>query len=925
MELPKAYNPKDVEDAIYKKWEDSGYFNPDKTSKHRNIEASKHRSIETRKQRSKKAKYFSIVMPPPNVTGTLHVGHAMTLALEDIMTRFHRMRGDDTVWIPGTDHAAIATQAKVEKLLKEKGQSRRSLGRQKFLAEVEKFAQLSQDTMRRQMRKMGSSCDWSREAYTLDEPRSLAVRAMFKKMYDDGLIYRGERVVNWCPVCASTLADDEVLYREEDGQLYYIIYKISPRESLVVATTRPETKLGDTALAVNPKDGRYKKYIGKEFDVDLAGHKIHVRVIPERSVDPNFGTGVVGVTPAHSMADSQMAEKNHLVAVKVIGQDAKMTEAAGKYAGLAVADARAKFVADLQTDGLIEKIEDIKHNVGICYRSETVVEQLPSKQWFVSVSSKFKVPSSKIKGIKSGAKASLKELALAAVKNGQIKILPERFEKTYFHWMNDLRDWCISRQIWFGHQIPVWYCQDCRKKQESKKEKKQLNNSAIEQLGIIVAIEAPKGCPSCKGRNIVQDPDTLDTWFSSGLWTFSTLGWPLTRVIFVRHGEAEGNANGVNDDGSADFVNKLTGRGRAQVEKTATALKEMGVKCIFSSPVLRAKQTAEIISSALDLEINFDERLRELGLGPYSGRPVSEYAKARFSMEAWIKDGKTVPQTESYEELKKRTSEFLRELVQTHIGETIAVVSHGDPIALMATFGDGRLWSDDYPAPGGIMQIMLDTAGRQSNELARFHPTSVLETAYDILFFWVARMILMTTYALGEIPFETVYLNGLVRDEQGRKMSKSLGNAIDPLTVAEKYGTDAVRLSLVLGTSPGNDVKLSEEKIAGFRNFTNKLWNIGRYVLSISNFQFPISKQIPNPKSKTLADRWLVSKLNRLILEVTDDLENFRFSEAGEKLREFTWGDFADWYIEINKIQPNNPLLLTTYYLLLKLWHPFMP
>jgi len=736
MDLPKAYNPKDVEDAIYKKWEDSGFFNPDKNKKGK--------KVPLRGMSRRDTKHFSIVMPPPNVTGILHVGHAVMLALEDIMTRYHRMRGDDTVWIPGTDHAAIATQTKVEKILKEKGESRHSLGREKFLAEVEKFAESSKDTIHRQIRKMGCSLDWSREAYTLDDQRSLAVRTMFKKMYDDGLIYRGERIVNWCPVCASTLADDEVEYKEEDGQLYYIIYKISSRESLVVATTRPETKLGDTALAVNPKDERYKKYIGKEFDIDLAGHEIHVRVIGERGVDQNFGTGIVGVTPAHSMIDWQMAEKNDLQIVKVIGQDGKMTEAAEKYAGMKVEEARAKFVADLKAAGLLEKTEDIKHNVGICYRSGDIVEQLPSKQWFVNVNSQFAIRNSKIKGVKSGAKVSLKELALAAVKNGQIKILPERFEKTYFHWMNDLRDWCISRQIWFGHQVPVWYCKksEIRNPKSETNSKFQIPDSKFD-CPPIVGIESPIKCPHCGGTDLVQDPDTLDTWFSSGLWTFSTLGWP-----------------------------------------------------------------------------------------------------------------------ENQKNKKSRNQKI--------------------------------------------------------NDLERFHPTSVLETGYDILFFWVARMILMTTYALGEIPFETVYLHGLVRDEQGRKMSKSLGNVIDPLTVAEKYGTDAVRLSLVLGASPGNDVKLSEEKIAGFRNFTNKLWNIGRFALANQE------SRIKNYESD-LSDRWILSKLNSLVAEVTDDLEKFKFSEAGEKLRSFTWGDFADWYLEIKKINLNKPVILNSLFVILKLWHPFMP
>lgn len=681
MELPKAYNPREVEDAIYKKWEDSGLFNPDKNKK-------------------KGKEHFSMVLPPPNVTGILHVGHAVMLALQDIMTRFHRMRGDDTLWLPGTDHAAIATQTKVEKILKEKGQSRHSLGREKFLVEVDKFVGISKDTIHRQIRKMGCSLDWSREAYTLDDQRSLAVRSMFKKMYDDGLIYRGLRVVNWCPRCSSTLADDEVEYKSSKTKLYWIKYG-----PFVLATTRPETKLGDTAVAVNPKDMRYKKMIGKKFMIPGVLGDFEITVVADNSVDMNFGSGAIKVTPAHSFVDYEIAQRNNIKMKQIIDEKGCMMENCGKYAGMTTQEAREAIVKDMEKMGLIDHIdEDYENSLSICYRCGTTIEPIPSKQWFVSVNTKFKIENSKIKGIKSGAKVSLKDLALAAVKNGQIKILPERFEKTYFHWMNDLRDWCISRQIWFGHQIPVWY-----KGEE-----------------IHVGLTAPKG------DGWKQDPDTLDTWFSSGLWTFSTLGWP-----------------------------------------------------------------------------------------------------------------------------------------------------------------------------------------DKKNELARFHPTSVLETGYDILFFWVARMILMTTYALGEIPFETVYLHGLVRDEQGRKMSKSLGNTLDPLVVSDKYGTDAVRLSLILGTSPGNDVRLSEEKIAGFRNFTNKLWNIGRFVLT--------NKNESKSANSDLADKWITSKLNNLILEVTDDLQKYRFSEAGEKLREFTWNDFADWYIEINKIHPNNSLILNTLYSILKLWHPFMP
>ncbi|MEK9158778.1 MAG: valine--tRNA ligase, partial [Patescibacteria group bacterium] len=614
MELPKAYNPADYEDKIYQKWEESGLFNPD------NLKLAKNA-----KPCLPAGRPFSIVLPPPNVTGTLHLGHAVMLAIQDVMVRYHRMKGDKTLWLPGTDHAGIATQTKVEKILMKEGlkNPKEELGREKFLARVRKFAQESHDTIVNQCKKMGASLDWSREAFTLDEPRALAVRAVFKKMYDDGLIYRGYRIVNWCPRCQSTLADDEVEHKEQKAKMY--TFRYSQDFPFAIATTRPETKLGDTAVAVNPKDKRYKKYIGKTFEIKnfagglpteasaKAGPDLKIKIIGSKEVDMKFGTGALGVTPAHSLVDYKMAQENDLPVIKVIGEDGKMTKEAVQYAGLPVLSAREKVVEALRRAGLMEKEEESINNLSVCYRCDTPIEPLPSQQWFISVSSKFKVQSSKIKGVKAGQKTTLKELMQKAVKGGQIKIIPERFKKTYFHWIDNLNDWCISRQIWYGHQIPVWY-----KGEET-----------------YVGVEAPKGV------GWKQDPDTLDTWFSSGLWTFSTLGWP--------------------------------------------------------------KETAD---------------------------------------------------------------------------------------------------------------------------LKTFHPTSVMETGYDILFFWVARMILMTTYVLGEVPFETVYLHGLVRDEQGRKMSKSLGNVIDPLDMVKKYGTDAVRLALLLGNTPGNDMALSEEKIAGFRNFTNKLWNI---------------------------------------------------------------------------------------------------
>jgi len=699
MELPKAYEPAKYEEDIYKKWIESGFFNPDVCAEKGIIK--------------KNASNFSMVLPPPNVTGVLHMGHAAMLAIEDTMIRYHRMKGDRTLWLPGTDHAAIATQTKVEKLLMNKGlkDPKKELGREKFLVEVNNFAKASHDTIINQCKKMGSSLDWSRESFTLDEKRNLAVRTVFKKMYDDGLIERGYRIVNWCPRCHSTLADDEVEYREQSAKIY--TFKYSLEFPFAIATTRPETKLGDTAVAVNPKDKRYKKFIGQIFSIKsfAGGADLTIQIIGDETVDMDYGTGAVGVTPAHSHVDYEMAQRNNLPTIKIIDEDAKMTgEAGDAYFGLTAKEARKKVVEFLRENNLLIEEKDAPNNLSVCYRCETPIEPLPSRQWFIKVNKEFKMGESKIKGIKKGDKTTLKKLMLSSVKNKQIKIIPDRFEKIYFHWIENLRDWCISRQIWYGHRIPVWY-----KGEE-----------------IYVGVEAPTG------EGWEQDTDTLDTWFSSGLWTFSTLGWP---------------------ENSDDFKN--------------------------------------------------------------------------------------------------------------------------------------------------------------------FHPTSMLETGYDILFFWVARMILMSNYVLGDIPFETVYLHGLVRDEQGRKMSKTLGNVIDPLDMIAKYGADATRLSLLVGNTPGNDLKLSEEKIAGFRNFSNKLWNICRFMLI--NIADPKIK-IKAPKPKTLADRWIFSKLQEIVDLTTKNIEQNNFSYAGEQLRDFTWSDLADWYLEVAKIEGDKSEILN-YILntILKLWHPFMP
>ena len=681
--LAKAYEPAQYEDEIYSSWEASGFFNPD------NLPS--------------KGEAFSLAMPPPNATGILHVGHASALAYEDLMIRYKRLQGFQTLWLPGTDHAAIATQTKVEKILADEGTNRHTLGRDKFLARVKDYVAKSRDIIKNQTKKMGSSCDWSREAYTFSDDLSLAVNTAFVRMYNDGLIYRGLRIVNWCPRCASTLADDEVEYQEQVGKLYYIKYG-----PFVVATTRPETKLADTGLAVHPDDARYKKYLGQEIEVDLAGHKITVKVFADTQVDPEFGSGAIGVTPAHSAVDYEFAQKNNLKIIKLIDEQGHILASGGKYAGLDVLDARTKFVTDLEAAGLLVKVEDYPNNLSVCYRCGTAIEPLTSEQWFVAVDKK----------ISSRGNKTLKELAIKAVSSKEIKILPDRFAKVYYHWMENLHDWCISRQIWWGHRIPVWYTEDHEK---------------------IVALNEAEATKLANGKKITQDPDTLDTWFSSALWTFSTLGWP--------------------NEEAKDFI--------------------------------------------------------------------------------------------------------------------------------------------------------------------KFHPTTVLETGYDILFFWVARMILMSEYLLGTKPFETVYLHGMIRDKDGKKMSKSLGNGIDPLDMISQFGTDALRLSLMMGAAPGADLKLYEEKIAGSRNFVNKLWNISRFIFSqVENPRLVADE----PKVKSQLDQAILSKFNQLVKEVTGHLDKYEFSIASVKLYQFTWTDFADWYVEIAKKEKNKQeILLYILERLLKLWHPFIP
>jgi len=710
----KPYNPEETEDRIYKIWEESGFFNPDVC-----IEKG---------ATNKDAEPFSIVLPPPNVTGTLHIGHAAMLTIEDIMVRFARMQGKRTLWLPGTDHAAIATQSKVEKIIeKEEGKRKTDLGREEFLKRVNKFAQDSHDTIVSQMKKIGTSVDWSREAFTLDEKRNFAVRTAFKKMYDDGLIYRGHRIVNWDPKGQTVISDDEIVYEERKAKMY--TFKYSPEFPISISTTRPETKLGDTAVAVQPEDPRYKEFVGKTYEIEnFCGEKLEIKIIADNAVEKDFGTGALGVTPAHSQIDADMAIRHNLPTKQVINEFAKMIVGNENIKGKKTTEAREEVVKWLKENDLLEKEEEVNQNVSTAERTGGIIEPLPKLQWFIDVN----------KPIKDRENKSLKELMLEVVKDGSINIIPDRFEKVYYNWIENLRDWCISRQIWYGHRIPVWY-------------QKNLNqNSLLTQSVLQKGKDSDLYCdinPPEDIENWIQDEDTLDTWFSSGLWTFSTLGWP---------------------------------------------------------------------------DLN-------------------------------------------------------------------------------------------------------------ASDLKTYHPTSVLETGYDILFFWVARMILMSTYLLGEIPFKTVYMHGLVRDAQGRKMSKSLGNIIDPIDVSKKYGADAVRMSLIIGTGPGNDTKMSEDKIRAYKNYANKLWNISRFVLS-SCEDMTLNKNFNKYEEKDLK---LIKEIDEKIIDTTKDMEAFRFYMAGEKIYAYTWSSFADVIIEESKPIILNgtheeklsrqQFLLNTLEKILKILHPFMP
>jgi valyl-tRNA synthetase len=883
-ELEKNYDAKSVEPRIYKAWESSGYFNPEKM-----IEAGFTKPD---------AKPFTIMMPPPNVTGVLHMGHAMMLTLEDIMIRYKRMQGFRTLWLPGTDHAAIATQSKVEKdIQKKEGKNRHDIGRDELVKRIEQFAKESHDTIISQTKVMGASCDWSREAFTLDAPRSVAVNTMFKMMYDDGLIYRGNRVVNWDPKGQTTIADDEIVYEARKAKLY--TFKYSKEFPIAISTTRPETKVGDTAVAVNPADERYAQFIGKEYDAVFCGSPIHIKVIADASVDKEFGTGALGVTPAHSQIDAEMSVRHNLPTKQVINEYAKMVNVSAELEGKKVLEAREIIVAWLQKEGLMMKEEEIDQNVATAERTGGIVEPLPKLQWFVAVNKPFKAI--------SGETTTLKEIMRKAVEGGQITIMPDHFNKIYFNWINNLRDWCISRQIWYGHRIPAWHCLGCGK----------------DRVG------------------------------SSG----------ASQKLFVaRHGETDWNI-AKKMQGHTDNV--LNETGRKQAQEAAEKLIGSGIEVIFSSDLVRARETAEIIAKKIGAEVVIDARLRERNFGDSEGATFGDVMQKFPNFYGFQS---TDGDSESYDAVEKRVWESIHEHSAKHPHKKILFIGHGGTMRVFLKRTRNIAPADFFTrtgAPGALphvtpigVEVMdpcstcghhffeqdadtLDTwfsAGmwtfstlgwpEKTKDLEIYHPTDVLETGYEILFFWVARMIMMSGYALNQIPFKTVYLHGTVRDDKGRKMSKSLGNGIDPLEVADEFGADAGRMALIIGTAAGTDQKISKDKIKGYKHFANKLWNIMRFV-DMNAVGLDMAATL------TKADEERIAAFEAAKKEIAGHLDAYEFHLAGEKAYHYVWGTFADVVIEESKAalsgdesaakQSAQRMLMTILSGSLKMLHPFMP
>jgi valyl-tRNA synthetase len=880
-ELLKPYNPKETEARIYQSWLESGFFNPDVCIE-KGVTAPD-------------AEPFSMVLPPPNVTGTLHTGHALMLVIEDIMTRFARMQGKRTLWLPGTDHAAIATQSKVEKIIeKEEGKRKGDLGREEFLKRVEKFAQESHDTIVGQAKRMGASLDWSREAFTLDAKRNLAVRTAFARMYNDGLIYRGHRIVNWDPKGQTVISDDELVYEERKAKLY--TFKYSKDFPISISTTRPETKVGDTAVAVNPSDERYAAFVGKEYDAVFCGVPIHIKIVADESVEKEFGTGALGVTPAHSQIDAEIALRHKLPTVQVINEYAKMMIGGENLIGKKTTEAREIIAEWLRTEGLMEKEEDVSQNISTAERTGGIIEPLPKLQWFMNVNKKFKLGHSEMAGFAAGDEVTLKELMLGVVRSGQTRIVPENFERVYFHWIENLRDWCISRQIWYGHRIPVWY----------------------DKTG---GIHLPKE----------------------------------RTIIFVRHGQSAAN---VADTYAGQSNSPLTETGIAQAHTLAASLKGRTISKIFSSDLSRAQDTARIIRETLGVsEYSEHQELREISAGNLENSP--RHTEPLLFAAFREKTGETAS------ELIARAKKAWEIITNDTSDGDIIVVGHQSFTSIMHAVVDGaeteaalvnhrmnwtmgNATTREYtycvnPTDPDLSQDedTLDTwfsSGlwtfstlgwpNKTPDLATYHPTTVLETGYDILPFWVARMILMSTYLTGQIPFKIAYLHGLVRDEKGRKMSKSLGNIIDPLTLVDEFGTDALRMAMIVGVGPGSDSNLGKDKIKAYAKFANKLWNIQRFVLE-STAQF-------NPESNpTLEadDQTTLDEIDALMQEVTKEMEEYKFYLVAEKLYHYTWHTFADVVIERSKqkiasgagADSARQMLVTALPILLRALHPFMP
>ena len=879
-ELAKAYDPNRVEDEIYRRWEASGFFNPDKLP-------AANRQLPTRP--------FTIIMPPPNANGALHIGHAVFVTLQDTMARFWRMRGRKTLWLPGADHAGFETQVVFDKKLEKEGRNRSDVPRDQLYGEMLAFTQKNKKVMAGQLRKLGASADWSREKFTLDPDIVRTVTDTFVELYKDGLLYRGERIANWCVKHQTTLSDLEVKYEERTDPLYYIRYG-----PLTLATVRPETKFGDTAVAVHPSDRRYKKYIGKEIEIETLIGPARIRVIADSAVDPKFGTGVIKVTPAHDPADFEIGQRHALEVRPVIGKDGRLKENTGPYAGLKVAEARTKVTEDMEMRGLLIKTDsNYKHNIAVCYKCGNPVEPLVMAQWFVKMK-------------------PLAEKAIAAVRSGKIKIIPERYKKVYFHWLKNIHDWNISRQIVWGIRIPAWYC---------------------------------VGCGDVRVR-----PRLKGNWF------------------FVRHGETDWNVERrIQGQRGRAPLNK---RGREQAHHAAGQLKDHRIDLIISSDLKRARETAEIIGKELDVEVIFDMALRERNYGEYEGKLADEIN--RSVRRAWVNDAEFGANgVESMATLQERVHRALLHHRADHKHKNVVIVSHGaslrsllarlrnttpmevgalhnasivhfstdgacrrcgsefieqDPDVLDTWFSSGQ-WPFATLLAGSSKAKGKGQRAKVTDDFKTFYPTDVMETGYDILFFWVARMIMLGLWRTGKVPFRTVYLHGLVRDKDRQKMSKSKGNVIDPLGVAELYGTDAVRMALTVGNLPGQDIVISEEKIRGYRNFANKIWNIHRFIM------LKVPKGTKGAKGTkvlyTAADKRRLAELKALMGRVTKDLENFRFHHAADTLYHYAWHTFADKIIESAKprLGGGDPkerlaasaLLFEIHSTLLKLLHPFMP